>query len=271
MPTALANPSATEKYESIAQQYDEKYSGPLWNLYDHVTMATAAPLFPPGAHILDAGAGTGKFALQWLRRSYRVTLLDPSSGMLDVARARIGTEFGPDRVTYEVGTIERMEFPASSFDAVFCEGDPLSYCLTTYAAAAKELIRVLRPGGRFYVSCDNRWYSAWARAANGQVDAAFQTATTGLSTDPYGVPVHAFDPDELAALFRDAGATKVRVAGKIVLSHAMKPAVLEQILGREEDRRNWYALETFLGQKSAMAGLSPHITVIGEKPQAGDP
>ncbi|RYG40492.1 class I SAM-dependent methyltransferase, partial [bacterium] len=43
---------------------------------------------PPGSHFLDVGCGTGRHAVELAKRGHRVTGIDISAGMLNVARAR---------------------------------------------------------------------------------------------------------------------------------------------------------------------------------------
>src|SRR5918999_4833863 len=72
---------------------------PLGPTYDRVGAALSLgqdPLWrrflvsrlPPGGHVLDVATGTGLVAAELLRRGFRVTGLDQSPEMLDVARRR---------------------------------------------------------------------------------------------------------------------------------------------------------------------------------------
>lgn len=256
---------AAGTYDELAEGYDRGYVGPRWDVYDEVTMASAAPTLPAqGGSILDAGAGSGKFALKFLELGHRVTLLDPSEGMLAQARRKVEARGFADRARFVVGGIEKMEFPDAAFDAVFCEGDPLSYCMSDTRGAAAELLRVLKPGGGFYVSVDNRWNAAVARFAMGQADLAFAAALEGRSTDPYGAPVHAFDPEELRALFDGLGAKDVRVAGKIAFTIFMSDEALAKAL-TPENRKRFLELEIRLAREPAAAALGGHIHVTGRK------
>lgn len=256
---------AANAYDSLAEDYDRGYVGPRWDLYDEVTMASAAPTLPAqGGSILDAGAGSGKFALRFLEMGHRVTLLDPSQGMLAQAKRKVDARGHADRASYVVGSILKMDFPDATFDAVFCEGDPLSYCLQDHPQAAAELLRVLKPGGGFYVSVDNRWNATLVRFAMGQPDVAFAAALEGRSTDPYGAPVHAFDPDELRRLFVGLGARDVVVAGKMCFSVYMHDEVLAKVL-TPENRKRFLELETALAKSPATAALGGHLHVTGRK------
>ena len=95
-----------------------------------------------GEKVLDVAAGTGNAALAAARRYAHVT--DPVPGLLDRARERARAEALP--LHCQVGGVESLPFADASFDAV------LSTFGATYVAdeagAAREMLRVLRPGGR---------------------------------------------------------------------------------------------------------------------------
>ena len=263
----MAPESVERAYDAIAASYDQGYEGLRWDLYDAVTMDVANSFLPPPpSRVLDAGAGSGKFALKLLARGHHVTLLDPSARMLDEADAKLRRAGLAQRAQIVQGTIEAMRFPDASFDFVFCEGDPLSYCIDTHAAAAREIIRVLRPGGGFYASVDNRGFATLAILAGGHVEDGFGVARSGRALDPYGTPVHAFGASELRALFEDAGAADVRVSGKVVFAHMMPDATLLPMLADPATRERFHALEIASGRDPSMAALASHLHVVGRRP-----
>jgi len=261
------NAAAERTYEGVASTYDDGYQGPRWDVYDAVTMAIAAARLPaPPARILDAGAGSGKFAIKLLSQGYDVTLLDPSREMLAQARSKVQAAGLEARASFDVGTIERLEADNESFDFVFCEGDPLSYCLDTHEQAARELVRALRPGGGLYASLDNRWFTAIAMFSNGDPTSAFAALDTGRSRDPYGAPVHAFAPEELRSLFARAGLTDVVVTGKVALMNFMPDTVLLPLLQNPAERERFVASEIRAARDPTLAGLGGHLQVVGRKP-----
>lgn len=93
-----------------------------------------------GGHVLDVATGTGLVAAELLRRGFRVTGLDQSAGMLDVARDRFG-----DRVRLVEASAEALPFADASFDHL-----TVTYLLRYVddpGATLAELARVVRPGG----------------------------------------------------------------------------------------------------------------------------
>jgi SAM-dependent methyltransferase len=72
---------------------------------------------PPGARVLDAGSGTGRYSLELSRLGYRVTGLDASPDLLAVARRQPGA----GSVTFLTADLTRLP-PSPQYDAVLCRG-----------------------------------------------------------------------------------------------------------------------------------------------------
>jgi len=94
-----------------------------------------------GLRVLELGCGAGDLSVELLRRGARLTALDVSPAMLDLARSRAdGFE-----ATFMVARAEDTGLPPDSFDLVV--GKAVLHHVDVPAAAA-EIRRVLRPGGR---------------------------------------------------------------------------------------------------------------------------
>ena len=97
-------------------------------------------LLPPNARdVLDLGAGTGKLTTRLVERGLEVVAVDPIQEMLELLSHSL-----PDTPAL-LGTAEEIPLPDDSVDAVLVAQawhwfDP--------ERAAKEIARVLRPGGR---------------------------------------------------------------------------------------------------------------------------
>lgn len=96
----------------------------------------------PGMHLLDVACGTGLVAVEAakiLGTAENITCLDPSEGMLAVARTKLPAKF-------VVGRAEALPFPDRSFDFL-----TMGYALrhvTSLEETFREYHRVLRPGGK---------------------------------------------------------------------------------------------------------------------------
>jgi len=107
--------------------------------------------------VLDAGVGEARLALDLTRRKPRVTGVDISPPILGFAARRI--EQVGARIPLVAGRLEALPFRSSSFDRVV---DVTVLCVVSNPErAVREMVRVLRPGGRLVIGELGRW-SLWA-------------------------------------------------------------------------------------------------------------
>jgi arsenite methyltransferase len=104
-----------------------------------------------GSRVLDMASGRGASGLALARRfGCEVTGIDLSPGCIEAARGEAGRSGLADRVRFEVGDAEALPFAEGEFDAVICE---CAFCtFPDKVQAAREMARVLQPGGRLGVS-----------------------------------------------------------------------------------------------------------------------
>ncbi|HWA27350.1 MAG TPA: class I SAM-dependent methyltransferase [Lacunisphaera sp.] len=99
----------------------------------------------PGDHVLDVACGTGLVAVaavKVLGTAENITCLDPSEGMLAVARTKLKAKFVQGRA-------EALPFPDNSFDFL-----TMGYALrhvTDLEVTFREYQRVLKPGGKLLI------------------------------------------------------------------------------------------------------------------------
>jgi SAM-dependent methyltransferase len=215
-----------------ASTYDEK-----WSIsYDDRCISYARDRFAhiagedgwPYGRALELGSGTGFFLLNLMQAGVmddgHVTDLSP--GMVEVAR-RNAAGLGFD-VEGRVADAESIPYDDDSFDLVV--GHAVLHHIPDVEQALREVLRVLRPGGRFVFAGEPTargdfvarrlsrltWWAAtrvtrlpplrerWARSPKELSESSAAAALEAV------VDLHTFDPDDLARTAVRAGAIDVR-------------------------------------------------------------
>ncbi|MGW5741869.1 class I SAM-dependent methyltransferase [Amycolatopsis sp. NPDC003861] len=97
--------------------------------------------WPEGAEVLEVAPGPGFFAVELAKRGFRVTGLDISHTMVEIARENGA---GLD-VDFRQGDITHAPFEPGTFDYLVCQAAFKNF--RQPVAALNEMHRVLRPGG----------------------------------------------------------------------------------------------------------------------------
>ncbi len=100
------------------------------------------------ARLLDAGCGSGQWAIAFAERGARVTGIDLSPEMIRFARVQASAR-GLD-IEWRTGDVTRLADPLAVFDAIHARA--LFQFVPDVPGALRELRRVLRPGGRLLAS-----------------------------------------------------------------------------------------------------------------------
>ena len=102
--------------------------------------------------ILDIACGTGDYSLTIARHSHpdtRVQGIDLTEAMLQVMRSKVAAAGLSHRITAEQGNCEALPYPADSFDRA-----TIAFGIRNFEhreQALREILRVLRPGGRLAI------------------------------------------------------------------------------------------------------------------------
>ena len=107
-----------------------------------------------GDHVLDAGAGPGRFTIELARIGATVTVVDISPVQLELNRQKVGEAGCESSVAgrHVADILDLSQFPDAGFDATVCYGGALSYVMDRAGDALAELVRVTKPGGYVLVS-----------------------------------------------------------------------------------------------------------------------
>ena len=133
---------------SPAEVYDEHFVPALFRQWGEIVADIAA--IRSGERVLDVACGTGVLACAAADRvgsDGSVVGLDPNEEMLGVARRK------STQIEWRSGVAESLPFPDQSFDAVVSQFGFMFF--EDQPGALREMMRVLRPGGRLAVAvCD---------------------------------------------------------------------------------------------------------------------
>jgi SAM-dependent methyltransferase len=137
-----------EKLRSPAEVYEERFVPALFARWGPVVAAEAG--VRKGDRVLDVACGTGALTLaaaEIAGRSGAVVGLDRNPDMLAVARRK------PVQVEWLEGSAEALPLADDSFDAVVSQFGFMFF--DDKPQALREMLRVLKPGGRLAVAvCD---------------------------------------------------------------------------------------------------------------------
>ena len=159
-------------------------------------------------HALEIGHGPGYLGLEWLKSTQNTTLtgLDISPDMTALA-GRNALSYGLyPRVQYDTGKGDQLPYPDDTFDAVFTNGSLHEWA--NPQGTFNEIYRVVKPGGRYFVSDLRRDMPALMRWF-------LWSGTRPKVIRPYlGSSIDAaYTPDELRTLLQGTSCKDAEVSG----------------------------------------------------------
>jgi len=214
-----------------AETYDEKWSISYDERcidYARGVFDAAVPDAPlPYRTALELGCGSGFFLLNLMQSGVarRGAVTDLSPGMVKVA-LRNAEKLGLD-VEGRVADAETIPYPDDSFELVV--GHAVLHHIPDVEQSLREVVRVLKPGGRFVFAGEpstiGDWYARWIsratwkaateatklpglrgwRRPQAELDESSRAAALEAVVD-----IHTFQPAELERMARNAGAIDAR-------------------------------------------------------------
>ena len=101
---------------------------------------------------LEIGHGPGYLGLEWLKHTQNTTLagLDISPDMHALVKRNAQSYGLAERTQYHLGNCDHLPFEDNTFDSVFTNGSLHEWA--NPCTAFDEIWRVLKPGGRYFIS-----------------------------------------------------------------------------------------------------------------------
>jgi SAM-dependent methyltransferase len=170
LPERVSEP--VDNWRSVAAGWERQRSL-FWDSTHVVSERLVELLDPrPGETMLELAAGpgdTGLFAARSLAPGGHLVSTDFAQEMVDAARRRAAElGLGDELVSFGLEDMTSLSFDDGSFDGVVCRWGLM--LVPDIPAAASEIARVLRPGGRAALAVwadpdDNDWMTAAGRSA----------------------------------------------------------------------------------------------------------
>lgn len=248
-------------------------SGPYERISDHLTIAHEHLLRVVGAGAgerwLDVATGTGEIAVRAAGEGARVSGIDLAPALIEKARGR-ARECGVE-VAFEAGDAENLPYPDASFDVASSSFGVMF--APDQRAAADELARVCRPGGRLALLT---WHPTLGVAEFFKVMAAY------MPPRPEGVgnPFEWGDRDRLSELLGDAfelsyetgdcpqpAASSEEVWDLFATSYGPTKALAESLADdrREALRRDWLEYFDQFRNGGGINQPRPYLLVLGTR------
>jgi SAM-dependent methyltransferase len=234
------------RFGSIAAAYDTQRAHP-----PHVSVqigAAIAAVTRSGAQVLELGVGTGRIALPAARAGCRVTGIDISREMLQVAQTQVrhasdstangsgGMASGWAAPTLIQGDISRLPLRDSAFDAVLAVH--VLHLAPDWRGALAEAWRVLRPGGVFVQGRDWRDPQSCAERLRGKLREVVMGLLPGARPPGAGAAIG-------QALARLGGRAEQDVVAVKWTGRTSPAAVIAAMAGRA-DAETWVLEEAVL-------------------------
>jgi ubiquinone/menaquinone biosynthesis C-methylase UbiE len=175
MPYAPSPMSLASTWNLVADAYTREVRPAFEHYADHALWLAGVER---GAEVVDVATGPGTLAVLAAKRGARVEAIDFAPAMIAALNARTEQE-QPGAIVARVGDGTALPYADASFDAGFSMFGLMFF--PDRAAGFRELLRVLRPGGRAVIS-------SWAPLDQVPVFAATMAALSELTSPPGAAP-----------------------------------------------------------------------------------
>ena len=140
-------------HEWVEAAYDADVRFPVGSERVRLAIEGVAPAMQEGSRLVDLGCGGGQLCIHAANLGWSAVGVDNAPGMIEESKANAGEL----AIEWHIAAYDESGLPAGQFDAVTAMG--LIEYLPDDDGLFAEAARLLRPGGRFAVSCRNRLYN----------------------------------------------------------------------------------------------------------------
>ncbi len=258
----MSDSPAARFYDHLAADYDAHFDAPHRKAYDDLCWEHVDRLLDNASPstIVDVGCGVGRWAEPLVERGHHVIGIEPSSAMVDQARARgLGDRFEIQHCDADAAVVA----PGSA-DLVMALGS-IQYSPDP-AASIGTMASWLSPGGRLVVLMDSLIGLVAELLRRDDLAQAIERLQTGRGVfrSDAGEAEHAlFNSRTLRAAFVDAGLVDISVHGLLVdWSVRERDDAVHRLTNAWDDTM---AAERALAEHEAAADLGKQLLAIGTK------
>jgi S-adenosylmethionine-dependent methyltransferase len=227
------------------------------NLQDFLPQATRS------LHALDVGCGTGAIAVRLARLGLKVTSLDASVPMLDLAKRAAQDAGVTERIALKHGDVAQLPnlFPADSFDVILCH-NILEY-VDDPCAVLSSAARALRdPSSIISVLVRNQAGEVFKAAIqDGDLAATEHNLTAEWGDESlYGGRVRLFTAERMQTMLLESSLAVTAERGVRVLSDYLPPRV-----SRTDEYERIFELERKLGRRAEFAAVARYSHFLAHR------
>jgi ubiquinone/menaquinone biosynthesis C-methylase UbiE len=261
------NPQAIrEAYNQAAEEEDQAEKQP--SLRTEIPREFIKRYLKPSNVVLDAGGGTGINAIMMAQRCKKVTLLDITPRILELAAANVEDAGLTRAIDVIEGDITDLnQFSDGAFSFVVCVGDAISYVLDEREQAINELVRVTQPGSILIIGCDSKYGFIGLHLRNNLLEKAIEISKTSECYS-VGARTHLYTIEEMTTLLESAGCEVLEIASTPTLADTIDKHAFFAELDEEAFQNKWKklkALEMQLCTRPELLGVGLHLLFVARK------
>jgi ubiquinone/menaquinone biosynthesis C-methylase UbiE len=260
-------------YDRKSKSYDETFDMLYFRIYDAITWKYIEPYVPMGANALalDAGGGTGRWAIQIAKKGCRVTLLDVSKQMLGTAAEKVAKDELLHKVRIEEGDITKTDYADETFDMILCEHT--LFLFENPDIAIRELKRILKRKARLIVSVHNRYVQSLVSLPEKPSQDNVEDALSIVLRKKYGnldengkVKIYTWTPEEFRTILERNGLQVEKIVGKGI---TMPLRISKELFMKRDYPKDLFKkilqFELALCEKTDALALAGHLQAIAHK------
>lgn len=223
------------------------------------------------ALVLDAGGGTGRWAIRMARKGCKVILIDASEDMLRIAAKKSEKEDLQEKVTLKKGDIASVDYIDNTFDMILCEHT--LFLFEKPDIVLRELNRVLKKKARLIISVHNRYVQSLVSLSEKPDSNNVNEAYNVLLCKKYGaldtqgkIKIYTWTPGEFREMLERNGFHVEKIVGK---GYTMPLRISKDVFMKKDYSKDLFEkilqLELALCEKSDALALARHLHAIAFK------